>query len=173
MLFEQKKPHLWHSCCPISLVISNMKFNSKLSEQFWRIWCFPIQSDRSCTWMPERRFKDGRRVTWLVLNRAYTVRFSSDFEPNSDSCDSFLSRAEFQLCRASFAVQCSCSVQGETRSDKSLPTNRTVGWISDMSEILVAPGEGIAQLKQRYEPTALNAVLFPSLRLRGNRSLTI
>ncbi len=34
MLFEQKKPHLWHSCCPISLVISNMKFNSKLSEQF-------------------------------------------------------------------------------------------------------------------------------------------
>ncbi len=52
-----------------------------------------------------------------ALSRAYTVRFSSDFEPNSDSCDSFLSRAEFQLCRASFAVQCSCSVQGETRSD--------------------------------------------------------
>ncbi len=69
MLFEQKKQHLWHSCCPISLVISNMIFNRKLSEQFWRIWCFPIQSDRSCTWMPERRFKDGRRVTWLVLKR--------------------------------------------------------------------------------------------------------
>ncbi len=68
-LFEQKKQPLWHSCCPISLVISNMKFNRKLSEQFWRIWCFPIQSDRSCTWMPERRFKDGCRVTWLVLKR--------------------------------------------------------------------------------------------------------
>ncbi len=109
-----------------------------------------------------------------ALSRAYTVWFSSDFEPNSDSCDSFLSRAEFQLCRASFAVQCLCSVQGETRSDKPLPTgNRTVRWISDMSEILVAPREGIAQLKQSYEPTALNSVLFPSLRLRGNRSLTI
>ncbi len=68
-LFEQKKQHLGHSCCPISLVISNMIFNRKLSEQFWRIWCFPIQSDRSCTWMPERRFKDGHRVTWLVLKR--------------------------------------------------------------------------------------------------------
>ncbi len=68
-LFEQQKQHLWHSCCPISLVISNLKFNRKLSEQFWRIWCFPIQSKRSCTWMPERRFKDGRRVTWLVLKR--------------------------------------------------------------------------------------------------------
>ncbi len=32
-------------------------------------WCFPIQSDRSCTWMSERHFKDGRRVTWLVLKR--------------------------------------------------------------------------------------------------------
>ncbi len=71
MLFEQKKQHLWHSCCLNSLVISNMKFNRKLSEQFWRIWCFPIQSDRSCTWMPERRFKDGRRVTWLVLKRLW------------------------------------------------------------------------------------------------------
>ncbi len=50
-------------------MISNMKFNRKLSEQFWRIWCFPIQSDRSCSWMPERRFKDGRRVTGLVLKR--------------------------------------------------------------------------------------------------------
>ncbi len=40
------------------------------------------------------------------LSRAYTVRFSSDFEPNSDSWDSSLSRAEFQLCRESFAVQC-------------------------------------------------------------------
>ncbi len=49
----------------------------------------------------------------VLLSRAYTVRFSSDFEPNSDSCDCFLSRAEFQLCRASFAVQCSCSVQGK------------------------------------------------------------
>ncbi len=68
-IFEQKKQHLWHSCCPISLVISNMKFNCKLSEQFWRIWCFPIQSNRSCTWMPERRFKDGHRVTGLVLKR--------------------------------------------------------------------------------------------------------
>ncbi len=72
-LFEQKKQHLWHSRCPISLVISNMKFNRKLSEQFWRIWCFPIQSDRSCTWMPERRFKDGRRVTWLVLKRLWYI----------------------------------------------------------------------------------------------------
>ncbi len=71
MLFEQTKQHLWHSCCPISLVISNMKFNRKLSEQFWRIWCFPIQSDRSCTWMPESRFKDGRRVTGLVLKRLW------------------------------------------------------------------------------------------------------
>ncbi len=89
------------------------------------------------------------------------MRFSSDLKPNSDSCDCFLSRAEFQLCRALFVVQCSCSVQGETRSDKSLPTgNRTVGWISDMSEILVAPREGITQLKQSYEATALNSVLF-------------
>ncbi len=62
------------------------------------------------------------------LSQAYTVQFSSDFEPNFDSCDCFLSRAEFQLCLASFVVQCSFSVQGETRSDKSLPTgNRTVG----------------------------------------------
>ncbi len=56
---------------PISLVISNIQFNRKLSEQFWRIWCFPIQSDRSCTWMPKRRFKDGRRVTRLVLKRLF------------------------------------------------------------------------------------------------------
>ncbi len=70
-LFEQKKQHLWHSCCPISLVISNMKFNRKLSKQFWRILCFPIQSDRSCSWMPQRRFKDGRRVTGLVLKRLW------------------------------------------------------------------------------------------------------
>ncbi len=67
-LFEQKKQHLWHSCCLISL-IANMKFNRKLSEEFWRILCFPIQSGSSCTWMPERHFKDGRRVTWLVLKR--------------------------------------------------------------------------------------------------------
>ncbi len=66
-LFEQKKPHLWHSCCLISLVISNMEFNRKLSEQFWRMLCFPIQSDRSCTWMPESCFKDGRRVTGLWI----------------------------------------------------------------------------------------------------------
>ncbi len=79
MLFEQIKQHLWHSCCQISLVISNMKFNRKLSEQFWRSWCFPIQSDRSCTWMPERRFKDGRRVTGLVLKRLclYSVSIST------------------------------------------------------------------------------------------------
>ncbi len=70
-LFEPKKQHLWHSCCPISLVISNMKCNCKLSKQFWRIWCFPIQSDRSCIWMPERRFKDGHQVTWLVLKRLW------------------------------------------------------------------------------------------------------
>ncbi len=69
-LFEQKKQHLWYSC-QISLVILNMKFNRKLSEQFWRIWCFPIQRDRSCTCMPKRRFKDGRRVTWLVLKRLW------------------------------------------------------------------------------------------------------
>ncbi len=59
-------------------MISNMKFNHKLGEQFWRIWCFPIQSDRRCTWMPERCFKDGRRVTWLVLKRLclkYSVFF--------------------------------------------------------------------------------------------------
>ncbi len=48
-----------------------MKFYRKLSEPFCRIWCFPIQSDRSCTWMPERSFKDGRRVTWLVLKRLW------------------------------------------------------------------------------------------------------
>ncbi len=61
--FDQKKQHLWQSCCQISLVISNMKFNLKLSEQFWRIWCFPKQSDRRCTCMAERCFKDGRQVT--------------------------------------------------------------------------------------------------------------
>ncbi len=53
------------------------------------------------------------------------------------------------------------------------PSPALVGWISDMSEILVAPREGMAQLKQSYEPTALNSVLFPSLRLRGNITLTI
>ncbi len=67
MLFEENKQHLWDSCCQISLVISNMKFNLKLGEQFWRIWCFPIQRDKSCTCMPERCFEDGRRVTWLAL----------------------------------------------------------------------------------------------------------
>ncbi len=41
-----------------------MKF--KLGEQFWRIWCFPIQRD-SCTCMPERRFKECHSVTWLAL----------------------------------------------------------------------------------------------------------
>ncbi len=65
--FEQNKQHLWYSCCQISLVISNMKFNCKLGDQFWRIWCFPIQRDRSCTCMPERHFKDGRWVTRLAL----------------------------------------------------------------------------------------------------------
>jgi len=34
------------------MVISNMKFNRKLGEQFWRIWCFPIYRDR-CTWLLE------------------------------------------------------------------------------------------------------------------------
>ncbi len=66
MLFEQNKQLLWDSC-QISLVISNMKFSLKLGEQFWRILCFPIQRERSCTCMPERCFKDGRRVTWLAL----------------------------------------------------------------------------------------------------------
>ena len=45
-----------------------------------------------------------------------------------------------------------------------------VGWISGMLEILVAPRDYIAQLKQSYEPIALNSVFFPSLRLRENRS---
>jgi len=39
-------------------MISNVKFNRKLGEQFWRIWCFPIQRYRSCTCMSERRFKE-------------------------------------------------------------------------------------------------------------------
>ncbi len=42
-LFEQKNKHLWHSCCPISLVISNMKFNRKLSEQFCGIDVSPYK----------------------------------------------------------------------------------------------------------------------------------
>ncbi len=42
-LFEQKKQHLWYIFCPILLVISNMKFYHKISEQFWRIWCFPYK----------------------------------------------------------------------------------------------------------------------------------
>ncbi len=37
MLFEKNKQHIWYGCCQISLVISNIKFNRKLSEQFWRI----------------------------------------------------------------------------------------------------------------------------------------
>ncbi len=71
----------------------------------------------------------------------------------------------------------SCSVRSVYRGKReaiSLSRQAIDGrWISDMSEILVAPREGIAQLKQSYEPTALNSVLFPSLRLRGNRTLTI
>ncbi len=62
-LFEQKEQHLWHICCPISLVISKMKLYRNLSEQFKRMWCFHIQSDRSCIWMLKWRFKHGRRVT--------------------------------------------------------------------------------------------------------------
>ncbi len=84
MLFEQKKQHLWYSCWQVSLVISNMKCNRKLSEQFWRIWCFPIQTDRSCTRMPERHFKDGRRVTWLVLKRLWL--YPAHEQPATRSC---------------------------------------------------------------------------------------
>ncbi len=81
---------------------------------------------------------------------------------------------ESEKSHVSFVVQCSSSVQGESRSDKSLPTgNRTVRLVFDMSEILVDPCEGIAHLKQSYELTALNSVLFPSMRLRGNSTLTI
>ncbi len=62
------------------------------------------------------------------------MRFSFDFEPNSDSCDSF-----FELGRIS-ALSCGDrSVYRGKREAISLPT---VG--------------------QSYEPTALNAVLFPS-----------
>ncbi len=42
-----------------------------------------------------------------------------------------------------------------------------------MSEILVAPREDIAQLKQSYEPIALNSVFLCSLRLRENRNETM
>ncbi len=77
MLFEKNKQYLWYSCCQILLVISNMKFNLNLGEQFWRIWCFPIQRDRNCTCIPERRFKDGRRVTGLALKGLW---------PLSDAC---------------------------------------------------------------------------------------
>ncbi len=75
MLFEQKKQHLWDRCCQISLVIPSMKFNHKFGKQFWRIWCFPIQRDRSCTCMPKRRFKDGRRVKWLALKGKLTQKW--------------------------------------------------------------------------------------------------
>ncbi len=49
-------------------------------------------------------------VEELLLSQAYTVRFSSDFEPNSDSCDSFfesgrISALSCVVCRAVF-VQC-------------------------------------------------------------------
>ncbi len=65
----------------------------------------------------EDRMRCNSMLTiYVLLSRAYTVRFSSDFEPNSDSCDCFLSRAEFQLCRASFVVQCSFSVQAGNRT---------------------------------------------------------
>ncbi len=57
------------------------------------------------TW-PTQFYVGPPTSTFLATLVAYTVRFSSDFEPNSDSCDCFLSRAEFQLCRASFFVQC-------------------------------------------------------------------
>ncbi len=55
------------------------------------------------------------------------MRFSSDFEPNSDSCNSFLSRAKFQLCHASFVVQCSCSVQGVNEKRLASPDRQSDG----------------------------------------------
>ncbi len=55
------------------------------------------------------------------------MRFSSDFEPNSDSCDSlglfFLSWAEFQLCHASFVVQCT----GENEKRLASPDRQSDG----------------------------------------------
>ncbi len=92
------KQHLWYSCCQISLVISNMKFNRKLGEQFWRIWCFPIQWDRSCTCMPKKRFKDGRWVTWLALKGLW---FNSTQRISSQRCerwvDSYLNISDWSL----------------------------------------------------------------------------
>lgn len=90
----------------------------------------------------------------------YTVRFSSNFEPNSDSCDSFFwVRQNF-----SFVVHLlTCSVQGVTRV--------AIRWSDEfltLLEILVAPREGIAQLKQSYEPTTINSVILSSLHLHEN-----
>ncbi len=102
MPFDQKKQHLWYSC-QISLVISNMKLNHKLSEEFWRIRFFPFKKigaalacldcmpgldlnpvskliylavhllNERCATSDESRFKDGRWVTWLVLKRLWYV----------------------------------------------------------------------------------------------------
>ncbi len=67
--------------------------------------------------------------------------FHPILSPNSDSCDSILSQISALLCVVRLAVFVQCTGGNE----KPLPTgNRTVGWISDMSEILVAPREGIS-----------------------------
>ncbi len=89
MLFEQNKQQLWYSCCQISLVILNMKFNHKLGHQIWRIWCFPIQRDRSCTCIPERCFKDVHRVKWLALKGLCPYTFSSVCLFSPEAHDSF------------------------------------------------------------------------------------
>ncbi len=64
--YLSKRNNIYDSCCQISLVISNMKFNRKLSEQFWRIRCFPIQSDRRCP-----RGVSKMAAEWLVLKRLW------------------------------------------------------------------------------------------------------
>ncbi len=66
----------------------------------------------------------------------------------------------------SFVVRClSCSVVQYTGGNEkrlASPCIRNFGRSSS----------GIAQLKQSYEPTALNAVLFPSLCLKGGQGGT-
>ncbi len=64
-----------------------------------------------------------RERNWLLVRPG----IHCDFEPNSDSCDSlrlfFLSRAEFQLCHASFVVQCT----GENEKRLASPDRQSDG----------------------------------------------
>ncbi len=71
------------------------------------------------------------------------MRFSSDFELNSESCYSlfFLSQAKFQLCHALFVVQ--CSFRGDEKYGQGMVLNYYNFFLNLMADKRMHPMQNI------------------------------